>query len=186
MHPHSTFGSHNDDDILILDIIPLPELHLLLGGANTIFKFLSAEFEDAHSWARYCGSQQTVTYINRGFDGNACAKLLQNVDYLRRIAPIECFKYVEAFASFKKVVDGYFSKDLCSEYETYIYEFKQDLKDANISFTPRLHAIFEHIPHFCNRHQKGLGLFSEQARESSHHDSTTVWKFYKVPKENPN
>lgn len=68
----------SNEDKTFLQIIPPPELHLLLGVVNTLFDKLLAEFEDdATKWARLCNVQREITYGNSGFNGNSCKKLLK-------------------------------------------------------------------------------------------------------------
>ena len=56
------------------------------------------------------------------------------------------------------------------EYDTYIRKFKEVYKDLGITITPKVHILTEHVPEFCKKHNNSLGLYSEQALESSHYD----------------
>jgi hypothetical protein len=58
--------------------------------------------------------------------------------------------------------------------------FKNDFLVLNSSVTPKLHAIFFHIPQFCEKEQKGLGFFCEQASEAVHSDFKKTWNRYKT------
>ena len=41
---------------------------------------------------------------------------------------------------------------------------------ADISITPKVHILTEHVPDFCKKHGYSLGWYSEQALESCHYD----------------
>ena len=45
---------------------------------------------------------------------------------------------------------------------------------------PKVHTVFFHEHEFCDRHQTGLGIFSEQASEAVHSNFSVTWKRYKV------
>ena len=50
-----------DKDKEIIDIIPPPELHLLLGVVNHIFKNMLQEFEEESlAWAKKCNVSQDL------------------------------------------------------------------------------------------------------------------------------
>lgn len=52
-----------------------------------------------------------------GFQGNACRKLVANVDTVRRLCneyDMNCLKFVDTFVKFNKVVKSCFSKNLKS------------------------------------------------------------------------
>ena len=76
------------DDTLVLDIMPPPELHLLLGTVNFLYSNLEKVWVDVIQWP-------SSVYIEReaihggSFTGNACRKLLRNVDALEEIIPSE-------------------------------------------------------------------------------------------------
>ena len=49
-----------------------------------------------------------------------------------------------------------------------------------ITVTPKVYAVMFHIAEFCLMTGRGLGLWSEQTRESVHHVFKETWKRYKV------
>ena len=65
----------------------------------------------------------------------------------------------------------------------------QNLKNTGnlgILVSLKVHVVFEHIVHFCKKHNNGLGVYSEQSLESSHYDYKPFWeKSYKVPMNHP-
>lgn len=170
----------------IIEIIPPPELHLLLGGVNTIFNKMLIDFESVSlEWAKICNVERSFTHGSLSFEGNQCKKLIDNVDKLRAICGIDSLKFVKAFESLKKVVDSCFSSKLKDTFEKDIEEFKKYYGDLDVKVTPKVHAIFYHVTQFCKKSNRGLAFFSEQAVESLHHDFGTVWNRYKVLKSNP-
>lgn len=174
------------NDQLILDLIPPPELHLLLGVVNTIFSNMLEEFEeDANKWAKNCSVQRERTHGSPSFKGNSCKILLNKVDLLRSTCSVGCLKYADAFSSFNKVVQACFTINLDPKFAVYIDEFKDKYLNLKISVTPKLHAVFFHVKQFCIKHQKGLGFFSEQAMEAVHYDFSMTWAKYKVSRNNP-
>jgi hypothetical protein len=167
-----------------LDIIPPPELHLMLGVVNTLFTHMMVDFEkEALTWAKSCNVQREVTHGGTGFKGNACKTLLEKVDILRRDCSLGCLKFARVFQDFRAVVKSCFGQDLDPNFGFYIDSFKQSYLSLNISVTPKVHAVFFHIAEFCNKTQQGLGFFSEQAMESVHFDFNSVWKKYKVSRD---
>lgn len=177
-------------DQLILDVMPPPELHLLLGCVNKLYSHMLILYPNiATKWAQQCHVERN--YANGGnfsFEGNACKSLLKNVDKLQTICELDpgglagCMDYVDTFKKFEIVVHDCFSHDLRANFEHHIEEFKRSYEVLGISVTPKVHTIFYHVAQFCSKHRKGLGFFGEQATESVHHDFNENWKNYKVSK----
>ncbi|CAH0547097.1 unnamed protein product [Brassicogethes aeneus] len=155
----------------VLQIIPPPELHLMLGVVNTLFGHMMKEFEaESLAWAKACHAQREVTHGGHGFKGNSCRRLLSNVDVLRAKKKLGLLKYVKAFEDFNEVVKACFGNNLDENFATYINIFKQSFLDLDIKITPKVHAVFYHITQFCKENNMALGFFSEQAMESIHFD----------------
>ena len=154
----------------IIDVIPPPELHLLLGVVNKIFDKLQALYKKADlSWAKECGVSNVVTYGQRGFDGNGCNMLLKNVDRLRNPSyNIGCVPFADCLSKFRGVVDSCFGTKLKENYVPMIAEFRSSFLSLDINVTLKIHAVFWHIEYFCNVKKKALGYYSEQAMESAH------------------
>lgn len=173
-------------DGLILDIIPPPELHLMLGVVNCIFNRLLSEFEiEALKWAKSCNVQQEITHGSPAFIENFCKILLDKLDILRGKCSLSCLKFVQVFEDFKAVVTSCFGNQLCPDYKQKIASFKESYIALNISVTPKVHAVFFHIQDFCDRTQMGLGVFSEQAMKSVHFDFNSVCQKYKLSPDHP-
>ena len=93
--------------------------------------------------------------------------------------------YVEAFRKFKIVKDMCFGYNLCEGYDTAIKKFKTAYLNLGIPVSLKVHIVFEHVQ-FCEKHNLGLGLFSEHSLESSHYDFKPFWeKSYKVAMNHP-
>lgn len=92
----------SEKDKVYLDIIPPPELHLMLGVVNTLFSHMLKDYEtESLAWAKACYAEREITYGAPAFKGNSCKKLLNNVDILRSMKNIGVIKYVTVFNDFK-------------------------------------------------------------------------------------
>ena len=145
-------------DEKILFFIPPPELHLLLGAANTIFDKMSAEYESVSlAWAKKCNVSTRCTHGSRhAFIGNDCNKLLNSIDIWDSMSCLGICKYVEVLRKLKKVVDGCFSVILDPKFKEFIKSFKLSYIALKIPITPKIHIIFEHVEEFCEYSQQGI------------------------------
>lgn len=180
--------SKEESESFIIDFIVPPELHLMLGVVNTIFNHMLKKFEKMSlKWADLCHVQRTIFRGTSGFDGNACKKLLANTALLRKICPLECLKFVQAFVDFELVVQACFSIQLKHDYVDRISKFKASYEDLAIPITPKVHAVLFHIQDFCMKKEVGLGYYSEQSMESVHYDFKKTWdNKYCIQSNNPN
>ena len=170
-----------DEDILILDIILPPELHLLLGALNTSFSHMQKVNEQVClQWARKCNVQRQCTYGSPTFAGNACKTLLEQVDILDSFKCLECAKFVDNFRKLKKVVNSSFSLEVNPKFKNIIEEFRKSYIALEIPVTPKIDAIFYHVKDFCLKTNRGLAYYSEQSTESAHSDFLKTWNRYKV------
>ena len=174
-------GNTNDE---VIDLLPPPELHLLIGPVNTIFRAMEKEWPEALKWAKACNVEREAMH-GGSFTGNACHKLLSRVDVLRSLCPIQGLKYAETFDLLRRVVDACYGQELHRNYLQQIQHFRQSFLALGIPVTPKVHCIFFHIADFCERRRTGLGRFSEQASEAVHSDFKATWSRYKVAEENP-
>ena len=176
-----------DEDKTFLEIIPPPELHLMLGVLNTLYNNLIKEAEqDALRWAKQCCVSREVYHGSSGFNGNSCRTLLRKIDLLHSNSrSLVTLKYVKAFSDFFAVVKACFSMNLDPCYKSKISEFRKSFLDLGIPITPKIHEVLFHVLDFCDENQIGLGFYTEQAMESVHADFKKVWEKYKVSKEHP-
>ena len=168
------------DTTEVIDIIPPPELHLMLGAVNLLFVNFQKKWPDVLRWASSLNVEREAIH-GGAFAGNACRKLLKNVDLLQELAPIELRDYVRAFRALNDVVLSCFGKTLQNDYKEKIDVFNHCFQALGLQVTPKIHAILFHVIDFCDRKETGLGMWSEQAFESVHADFTHVWQKYKVP-----
>lgn len=153
-----------DYDEPILNFIPPPELHLLMGTVQHLFDNLKREHtEIAEQWIKDAGVQ--VDHYQR-FNGNNARKLLKKSYLLENLSPGN--KFISVFENFNKVVESCFGQVLHQNYKELIHEFAKLVSICNIRFTPKLHTIVFHVPQFCESTGRSLGFFSEQASEQVH------------------
>ena len=114
-------------------------------------------------------------------NGFACSKLLNNIDSLSNMlqedAHVECIgDAVSAFVAFKGVKDACFGQDLDPCFESYIRDFGLAYLQLGIPVTSKVHSVLVHVKQFLTKHDgQGLGVWSEQASESVHHDFCNFW-----------
>lgn len=170
----------NDSDILIQKI-PLPELHLLLRIVNKIFKELQATApKESEEWLAKIGIVQPKLHGGE-FTGNMCRRLLKHVPCLqvigqtspRHTSLIE--KVSAALAAFDDVVTQCFGQNLHPEYEESIKIFQEAYLKIGISTTTAAHIVFVHLIQFCKYKKCSLGSYSEQASEAVHSDFDKMW-----------
>ena len=154
------------------------ELHLLIGVVNHLFKNLCQVWQNADEWPKMINIQQQPFHGGQ-FAGNECRKLLRNVDSLQQLAEKHAcflaFPFIETLRKFDAIVHACFGNTLQQNYCELIEEFKASyLNLPNTSVTPKAHAVFFHVTQFIDRHNHSLGIFSEQATESLHHNSVFI------------
>lgn len=156
------FTGETFDEIIVF--LPPPELHLLTGIVNKLHVHMLFDYEDITlKWTEACHVQKRVSCGNLAFAGNACKALLEKVDVLKSICRRGCIKYFICFSDFKEVVTSCFSNKLNDDYKIIIKNFQRSYLALNISVTPKVHTVFFHVAHFCEKTNKGLGYYSEQA-----------------------
>ena len=173
-----------DDNDRVIDILPPPELHLLLGPVNTLFKAMEREWTDALTWADSCHVSREALHGGQ-FNGNSCHALLNKLDLLRSMCRLHCLKHLQCFEAFRQVVQSCYGHRLNPDYREHIQRFKKAYLDLGIGVTPKVHAVFYHIEDFCQMHNEGLARWSEQALETVHTDFKATWAKYKVQDNHP-
>ena len=135
------FQDQNEDfsDVLILNLVPPAELHLLLGPVNKIYDELEKLWPDIKTWAKECKAFKCCRH-GSGFNGNSCMRLInpENLDELQKIIPQEFDMYVPALRAFGKVVKGCFGLALSPSYQADIEQFKKCYLNLGISVTPKV------------------------------------------------
>ena len=168
-----------ENETRVIDIIPPPELHLLIGVVNHLFGGLKTAWPFAENWPVSIYVKTVAYHGGESFNGPACHRLLNNIDKLEEIAQsnnaFQVQPWITAFRDFKAVVHSCFGMNLDEDFVEKIVKFKSSVKNLPISVTPKLHILFHHVQHFIEKEKKSLGLYSEQASETVHHDFKTHW-----------
>ena len=177
-----------DDSETLLEIIPPPELHLMLGTVGHLFSKINEMWGDNQGidWAldHYI---HLAPYRGGSLEGPQCKALLQDerLADLKLSVPENLEKFVEVLHQFNLVRESCFGQDLAFNYKSQIEQFEIAYKKLGISVTPKIHCIFVHVPQFCDLKGVGLGFYSEQASESVHYDFKQTWNNYKVKENHP-
>ena len=179
------------DETEILDLLVPPELHILLGVVNHLYQGMKKIWAAASSWPQKLHIKPSPQHGGENFNGPACQKLLKNIDQLELLtqasSSFQAQPFVRAFRDFQAVVHSCFGMSLDQDYDRFIKNFKNSCKSLPISITPKIHILFFHVPEFIRRRKMPLGIFSEQASESVHHDFQKFWNTrYKREMNNPN
>ena len=200
-HCHSTvhhplvIEEENDEDyaMYVLQKSVPPELHLFQGFVNHLFwdgivKIDGIGKENAFLWPNKLVISHK-SYHGDIFEGNYCWKLLKEADQLQDpeiyevVGPFRLQPYIVSFKAMNKIVNTCFSAkqaDL-SDFDKNLSELREALKSTGIFQTVEIHIILAHSKQaitFLNN--DGLGLLSEQARESVHSEFIKFWDRYKI------
>ena len=128
VHPNMFSCSNIDESTLVILLVPLPELHILLGPVNTPYDELTKEWPQAEEWSTKLNIKREE-YHGGKFNGNDSRKLIKNLSVLKEIAPTPSLR---------------------------ISTFRQAYRKLRINVTPKVHAVFHHIPEFCDIVKMGL------------------------------
>ena len=176
---HRTIIEDVNDSTPVITKVPPPELHLMLGPVNHMYKEMEKVWPNSESWLNSCFIKKTE-YHGGGLEGNDCRKLLQNVKKLEDLCPQKHQKFPVAFSSFNEVVSSCYGRNLKADYKEKISKFKDDYMRLKISVTSKVHAVFFHVHEFCDMTDMGLGPWSEQTSESLHQEFNKCWENYNV------
>ena len=178
---------NKDDSTLVLDVIPPMELHIYLGMINKLYDHLDETSKKngrkktaAIDWAKKCGLTRQV-YHNGTFNGPQCQQLLLSLDYLKEVLGDELKddainNIVLAFQAAIDVKSACFGQKALPNYQETIKKFGLAYMKLGISVTPKVHTLLVHVHQFLERQDgQGLGVWSEQASESVHHDFSALW-----------
>ena len=180
-------------DILPMHIIPPGELHLLL-GVNHIYNELKKIWPEADKkWAAKCHVFAGGQY--QQFNGNGCYTLLQDksLEILESELPKgDCFlSFAHALRALSNVVSSSFGFTASPMVKDDIKMFKDLYLKMDISVTPKMHIIFEHVfPYLQHKAAlnddkwTGLAIDTEQPFEAIHKHFTKRWNMFKVNRDN--
>ncbi|XP_047144047.1 uncharacterized protein LOC124817711 [Hydra vulgaris] len=168
-------------EMYVLDVIPPPELHLMMKIITEISNVFCKE-PDVALWLKKHGIIWHG-YNGGGLDGRNPNKIRKLLPDLKRFI-LDNFSYyypvVELLKSFSSVVNMCFGMKLHDSYAdaiaTYIRKLKENQEYVKTTFNHNLsmgwkgHKIEHHHVMFLNRTKLPLGVFSEQCSESVHHN----------------
>ena len=178
-HPAIIKLNNDNEPIEVLEVVPPPELHILLGVTNTLYKGVLADVPEVDRFLKTIHVEREAMH-GGSFTGNSCKTILRNTKLLEEMAPTNCSKYIKALKRFGDVVSSCFGVDLDESFKTNITLFKEAFLETGLNVTPKVHAAFFHVEEFCSRKRMGLGLWSEQVSESIHYDFLQTWKDFKI------
>ena len=160
-----------DDDDRIIDILPLAELHLVLGITNTLlFKANALEgFDLVIKWANNLNCYQEK-FGSKQFNGERCVTLLNNMESLIKVLPRKLKFFGKALKAFNQVRKSCFGDDLDEDYKQKIEEFESVFRSIGPDqpVFPKAHIVFHHLADFIEEHGP-LGPFNEQTFEAVHY-----------------
>ena len=181
------------DETFILDLIPIPELHLFLGITNKILSLLNDKWSQltgvqdrAYKW---CDENyiHLLEYGGKDLNGPSCKQLLdKKLEKLKEDLPECLHDFVLVFEAFDVVRHSCFSEELIPSYKTDISHFGdlycnlKTFEDKAVEIIPKIHILLDHVPDFCESNNCALAFFNEQASEHVHKDFLQIWKNYKI------
>jgi hypothetical protein len=173
----------------VIDIVAIPELHILLGITNKLFKEAMKEWPEILEWPKSLHLVQGE-YHNQDFEGNEARKLLKNCEKLKSLIPDmrrtrssvmhPGWKYYEAFRTFNDVVAGCFGKVVSADIEERINMFQDAYNNSGCSITSKVHILCNHVLPMVSLSNQGLADMSEQSLEATHHTFEKIWLKYLV------
>ena len=176
----------------MIEIISVPELHLLLGIVEKFIK----EFQNKVFPSKEMGKAfldkflKKVNIVRKEYQGGQSLEVNQSRKFLKCLDQLELdimmaggevvikgLPFLKAFRSFNRVVSLCFGMTLGVGYMAAIKEFKKDYLELGITVTPKAHIVFQHITEFLQivntqnyNEPVGLGYYSEQSFEALHSD----------------
>ena len=178
------------DDCLVIDIINLPELHIMLGVVGKTLPILDKTLgkDKVNNFLKtLCITREDYHGRSSPLNGNDSKKFLANIEKLE-LASIEdidkkesAVKLTKSLSLFDKVVKACFGNALHDDYEQCIQEFLLHFDATGIKKSLKIHLL-DHVSEFLERKfangfpKVGLGFWSEQAFESCHHKWKTHWE----------
>jgi hypothetical protein len=116
-----------EDDVLVLDSIPPPQLHLHMGGVNSVMDVVMELWGEAEmlAWCKRNGVMRRG-YQGGTFDGNNSKRILEKLEALEAECPPVCRPLVKLLWSFKSIVEGCFGRELDPNYESIIANYARE------------------------------------------------------------
>ena len=133
IHP-PIISDNLEDSTPVIEVIPPPELHLLIGPVNTLYNKLEQVWLLSQEWLKACNVKKT-DYHGGSFEGNDSRALFKNVNRLEELFPatnLKAKKYSIAFSALNDFVEK-------------IEKFTEAYLNLKINVTPKIHAVMHHV-----------------------------------------
>ena len=155
----------------IIKVIPPPPLHtILLGPVNHIFKELKKRFPKILQIVSELHIQR-AKYHGRNFEGNQCRAILKKIEQMK--IP-DCFKeFKDVLLALKEIHEVCNAQLLSSNYHMVIDRFrsawfKLTEEYPNISTTPKIHVILDHLEDYFDETNMTLIKTTDELVENMH------------------
>lgn len=192
---HSTVNLplfEEEDDKLVIEKCIVPELHILQGLVNHVFRHglvpLVGE-ERAMIWPRKL-NLTIKDYHGKVFEGNACRRLVREYEKLRDpdiykdVGELAIIPYISVFRFMDNLVQCCFGEKISTEinFDKCIKDLEYALGGLPTTVTLKIHVLLLHVKQCLKNLQPGnaLGLWSEQAGESVHREFKKHWERVKI------
>ena len=110
-------------------------------------------------------------------------KILNQLDSLETVLPVEFADFLTFLRAFKKVRDAAFNSVSydrnCPIYINEVVTSLEALKQFGVTFIPKFHLL-HHVATFCEKQDAPLGLYGDQGVERVHQVYEKVWNRFKV------
>ena len=120
-----------------------------------------------------------LNYRGGDLDGPNLGKLFANLDSLQEFVHPKFHGYIDAMRKFDQVKKACFGQVLHPDWIQKILDFETSYKSLGISITIKVHVVLYEVPIFILRHNKPLGLLTEQKFETAHTKFPPVWSRFK-------
>lgn len=169
-----------DDDMYVIEKVVIPELHEVQGLVNYMFWNGLVPLLGKTNALKFPQKLNLISkdYHGNTFEGNQCRVMLKEADKLmdndivRKVSIFQVIPYIETFKSMDKLVNACFTtKKIDESFKQHLEELKRNYLATNLPIILKVHVLLEHLQQGLQFLKgNGLGLYSEQAGESIHHE----------------
>ena len=165
-----------DPTELVGNVLPLPELHLLMGVGNHHHKILLKVWPALVLFGR---GKWTVHGRHGGaLDGANTVKFMKKIEAMRQVVPARALPILDTLKLFREIQHGCFGWELCKDYKQKIHKFTESVARLKIycettlkvkyTIPWKLHMVCCHLEPLLDRLGRGLAIVCEQAGEAVH------------------
>ena len=165
-----------DPSELVGNVLPLPELHLLMGVGNHHHKLLLKVWPALVLFGR---GKWTVHGRHGGaLDGANTVRFMKKIEAMRRVVPVQALPILDTLKLFREIQHGCFGWELCKDYKQKIHKFTESVASLKIycettlkikyTIPWKLHMVCCHLEPLLDRLGRGLAIVCEQAGEAVH------------------